>query len=499
MAVDPEALKEARYAAMVTEPVVALVSRLAVPTIACMMISSLYNMVDAIFVGKLTTQAVAAIGVCYPFMTFVQAFGYFFAQGSGNYISRAMGAHRFEDAEEMAVSGMVYAMGAGLLFSCLGGMFLEPLARLLGAYGDIMADTLDYLRWLMPGIPFMMGSIVMNIQFRFQGAAMRSMIGIGCGAVVNVILDPVFIFALDMKVAGAALSTLIGQACGFAVLLHQMGKHGAVKLRIGKFRFSTQLLKEMLCGGTPSFFRQGLGSVSNICLNMTVKSYGTAAVAAFSATARVMNLATSAVNGFGQGFQPVCGFNYGAKRYDRVKKAYRFTVAVELAACLAFSALGMLLAETMIGLVREGDAQVLAIGTMALRLQCVTFPLICVISTTNMMTQVMGKVTFATLEAMSRQGLFFVPAVLVLSRLFGLAGAAWAQPFSDACAAVISIVILRLVWNELKDPDDPGTGAAVRAAGKAPRAGTRTGSTAETGIDRTEGAVRSPPIKPAGH
>lgn len=446
-----EVSQEEKYAVMTTQPVEKLVCRLAIPTIVCMLISSLYNMVDTVFVGELTTQAVAAVGVCYPFMTFVQAFGYFFAQGSGNYLSRAMGARHFDKASCMACSGLLYALIFGVLFSALGMAFIAPLARLLGAYDEIWEDTLAYLRWIVPATPFLMGSIVLNLQLRFQGNALRSMVGIGSGAVVNLVLDPLLIFVFEMGVSGAALATFLGQAVGFFVLYVQVEKHGAVKLRWREYRFSGELLLEMLRGGSPSFFRQGMGSASNICLNMMAKPYGAAAIAAFSAVSRVMNLATSAVNGFGQGFQPVCGFNYGAKLHGRVKRAYRFSLKVEFAACVLFSLFGLIFAEPIIALIRDEDPEILRIGKMALRLQCLTFPMISVVSLTNMTTQVMGKTAFAIVEAMARQGVFFIPAALLLPSVLDIKGLALAQPVSDVCAAVISLVVLRSVWKELRE------------------------------------------------
>ncbi len=450
--------QEEKFTAMTTEPVAGLVSRLAVPTIFCMVITSVYNMVDTMFVGRLTNEAVAAIGIAYPFMIAEQAFGYFFAQGSGNYISRIMGEHQFSESEEMAIDGFVYAMTVGLVLGLGGFLFSRQLSGLLGATAATLEETRAYLRWITVGTPFFMGQIVLNLQFRFQGNAVRSMIGIGCGAVINLLLDPLLIFVFKMGTAGAGLSTAAGQIVSFLVLLQQNERHGIVKLRLRNLTWNPRLLGEMFRGGTPSFFRQSLGSVSGICLNyMANVCGGTAAVAAFAAVSRVMNLAVSVINGFGQGFQPVCGFNYGAKNYRRVKDAYLFCIKVDLLICAAVSLSGLFFAEPIIGMIRENDPEVIRIGAFALRMQCLTFPLLSIVSLTNMTTQVMGKVFSATIQALSRQGIFFVPAALLLPRLFGLTGLAWAQPCSDICAALISVFILRGVWLEMRETQIPHT------------------------------------------
>lgn len=437
-----------KYIQMTHQPVNRLVRRLAVPTIICMMVTSLYNIVDTIFVGQLSTASVAAVGVCYSFMVFVQAFGYFFAQGSGNYIARIMGAHDFSLAEQMAAFGFFLSVGFGGVVSLLSGIFLKPLAFLLGAYPEILQDTLDYLRLITLGAPFFTGSIVLNLQLRFQGNAVRSVVGITSGAIVNVLLDPLLIFGFDLGITGAALATLIGQIISFLVLCIQMECYGVVKIRLRSFVPSRQLLVEVFRGGTPSFFRQSMGSFSAICLNLMARDYGTAVVAAFSAVSRVMNLATAVINGFGQGFQPVCGFNYGAKLYKRVKDAFLFSLRVEFTICVVFSILGLLFAESIIGIIRD-DAAVIQAGAAALRIQCITFPFISLVAITNMTTQVMGRVGSATIQALSRQGLFFIPAVLLLPRLFGFWGIAFSQSASDICATIISILILRSVWREL--------------------------------------------------
>ena len=441
--------QEEKYKTMTEKPVSSLICRLAVPTIISMLVTSFYNMADTFFVARIGTSATAAVGVSFALMAIIQAFGFFCGHGSGNYISRKMGQHRFDEDQQMAATGFFTALALGTVIFLLGEILIDPLCRILGATETILPYARQYLRLILIGAPYMTASLVLNNQLRFQGSAFYAMIGIASGAVLNIALDPLFIFVFDMGVSGAALATIISQFVGFVLLLKGTTQGGNLRIRLRNVTFSKYYYSQIINGGMPSLCRQGLGSVATICLNLMAGPYGDAAIAAMSVVGRVMNLAASVVTGFGQGFQPVCGFNYGAFLYDRVKEGFWFCVKVATVILIVLSAAGYLLAPQVIQLFSKNDPQVIAIGTQALRWQCLTFPLCGWITICNMMLQTIGKSFRASLLAMSRQGLFFIPAVLLLPALIGIQGVEIAQPIADVCSFVLAIPLQLSVLHEM--------------------------------------------------
>ena len=438
-----------KYVQMTTAPIPGLVTRLAVPTIISMLVTAFYNMADTFFVGRIGTSASAAVGVVFSLMAIIQACGFFFGHGSGNYISRALGANDGEDAERMAATGFFSALFAGALLAAVGILLIRPLARVLGSTETILPYAVDYMRVILIGAPWMMSSLVLNNQLRFQGSAFYSMIGIASGAVINIALDPLLIFTFDMGIAGAALATIISQFVSFCLLLAGTLRGGNLRIRLKSFTPNGHYLKSIVNGGMPSLCRQGLNSVGTICLNLGAGIYGDAAIAAMSIVSRIVMFANSCVIGFGQGFQPVCGFCYGAKKYERVKQAFWFcvksaTIFLCCAAVLAFA-----FAPQLVAVFRKGDADVAAIGTVALRAQCLTFPLSAWIVLCNMMMQTIGKSVRASFLAMARQGLFFVPAVLILPRVLGLFGLQISQAVADVITFCASIPLQLSVFREM--------------------------------------------------
>ena len=327
---------------MTTEPIPRLVSQMAVPTIISMLVTSFYNMVDTMFVGRINTQSTAAVGIVFSVMAIIQACGFFFGHGSGNYISRKLVEQNFEDAKKMAATGFFSAFIVGLVLGALGLIFLRPLSVFLGSTKTILPYTMSYLRIILIGTPFMMSSLVINNQLRFQGSASFAMVGSVTGAVLNIALDPILIFGCHMGVAGAALATVISQIVSFLVLLRASMKGGNFRISFRNFTPNGHYFYNIFKGGVPSLCRQGLGSVATICMNTTAGIYGgiyaDAAIAAMGIVARIAMFANSTLIGFGQGFQPVCGTNYGAKRYDRVREAFFFCVKTAVGVLVVISA-----------------------------------------------------------------------------------------------------------------------------------------------------------------
>lgn len=440
---------------MLKEPISRLVPQMAVPTVISMLVTSFYNMADTFFVGKINTQATAAVGVVFSVMALIQACGFFFGHGSGNYISRRLGAGEFEDAGRMAATGFFTSFLAGIFLGVLGLIFLTPLAKLLGSTSTILPYTKDYLRIILIGCPFMMSSFVLNNQLRFQGSASFAMVGIVTGAALNIVLDPVLIFVCDMGVAGAALATVISQIVSFCLLFLECRKGGNIRIQLKNFAPSRRLYMEMFKGGIPSLCRQGLASIAQVALNRSAGLYGgnfsDAAIAAMSIVGRITMFANSALIGFGQGFQPVCGTNYGARKYGRVREAFYFCVKYAAIFLVIVSAAGFIFAEPLVRLFRREDADVIRIGTLALRLQCVVFPLNAWIVMCNMLLQTIGKAARASVVAAARQGIFFIPLIYILPVFFGLLGVQMCQTWSDIFTILLAVPLGIGILKELKE------------------------------------------------
>lgn len=439
--------QEQKFIRMTQAPVGKVIGKLAIPCIISMLVTSFYNMADTFFVGMLKSNAATgAVGVVFSMMAIIQAVGFFFGHGSGNYISRMLGQKNYEEASTMAATGFYAALGAGAVICVLGQIFLEPLAYMLGSTETILPYTKDYLRTILLGAPWMAASLVLNNQLRFQGSAIYAMVGIVCGAALNIALDPILIFTCNMGVAGAGLATIISQFISFVVLLIGCSKGGNIKISLKRVRLTWHYITNIFKGGLPSLARQSIASVATICLNFAAQPYGDVAIAAMSIVQRIVMFGASAMIGFGQGFQPFCGFNYGAGLYSRVKKGFWFSVKVSAVFLVAVSALVAVFAPTMISWFRD-DPQVIEFGAMALRLQCLTFPLQSWIVMSNMMQQVMGKTGSATFLAIARQGIFFIPCVLLLPLVFEGLGIQMTQAVADnvtvLCAIPLQLHVLR--------------------------------------------------------
>ena len=441
--------QEQKFHQMTETPVSRLICRLALPCIISMLVTSFYNMADTFFVGMLkSNSATGAVGVVFSLMAIIQAVGFFFGHGSGNFISRELGKQNFEEASNMAATGFFSALAAGTAICVLGQLFLEPLAMLLGSTATILPYTKAYLRVILFGAPWMTSSLVLNNQLRYQGSAAYAMVGIASGAVLNIALDPLLIFTFGLGVAGAAWATIISQFVSFCLLLIGCSRGGNLHIHISRVQRTWGYYGMIVRGGLPSLARQGLASVATICLNRAIRPYGDAAIAAMGVVQRITMFGGSAMIGFGQGFQPVCGFNYGAKLYQRVKDGFGFCVKSSTVFLLAVSTLGFIFAPQLIALFRD-DPEVIACGTAALRFQCVTFFTTGWTVMSNMMLQTIGKTGPATFLAMARQGIFFIPLIYLLSHCLGLVGVQMTQSAADCLAFLCAIPLSRRALKEL--------------------------------------------------
>ena len=433
-----------RYRMMTQAPVKRLILKMSVPTIISMLVTSLYNMVDSFFVGHLSTEAVAGVGVAFAYMAFINACGFFFGHGSGNFISRALGARQTENAGKMAATGFLSPLILGAVAGMLALVFSSPLSRSLGATDEILPSANAYLRYIFLATPFMMSSLTLNNQLRLQGNARFGMIGIASGALLNIALDPLFIFVLDMGVSGASLATAVCQCFGWCVLLWGTSREGNVHIRLRNFTPTWEYYHQIIRGGLPSLARQALAVVATICLNRMAVRYAEAGneastVAAFSIVTRVVMMSYALIIGLGQGFQPVCGYNYGAKLYGRVKESYLFCLTLSTAVLIVLGTLGYVFAPNIIALFRSEDPELIRVGSHAMRWQCVAFPLMGLCTATNMLLQNINYTWQATFLSMCRQGICFLPAVFVAPWLWGLTGLEAAQAIADAMTFLISL------------------------------------------------------------
>lgn len=429
---------------MTETPIPRLVFRLAIPSMVSMMVTALYNVIDAAFVGHLSTEATAGIGISFAYMTFIQAVGFFFGHGSGNHISRALGARRYDDAGTMAAVGFMSPLLLGVVAASVGLPFLPQLVVLLGATPDVVPYACDYLRYILVASPFMMSALTLNNQLRLQGNARFGMIGIVSGALLNIVLDPILIFYFDMGVTGASVATAISQFSAWCLLLWGTRRQESVPISLSNFKPSGYYYREILAGGLPSLCRQAFNCVSAVMLNHAAANYApvgqeASSVAAFAVVSRATMFAFSLILGFTQGFQPVCGFNYGAHKYRRVRQSYLFAYSVSTLMLLVLATLGYVFAPQIIAVFRSKDPLLIEIGSRALRWQCLVFPLVTLSTATNMLFQNIRMPFRSTLLSIGRQGLFFIPAILILPLFLGLQGVEMAQAVADVCTFVLSI------------------------------------------------------------
>lgn len=450
--------QEQRYEQMIETPIPQLIVRLAIPTIISMLITSIYNMADTFFVSQISTSASGAVGIIASVMFMIQAIGFTFGMGSGNYISRSLGDKHAQEADDAASTAFFTVFIIGIVIMVLGMAFMEPIVYMLGSTQTIAPYAMDYLRYILVAAPFMLCSFVMNNILRSQGIALYAMFGIAAGGILNIILDPILIFGCGFGIAGAAIATMTSQIVSFCILLGQCNlRKDAISVRLRNFKPGLRLYGIILHAGLPSLCRQGFMSAASVVLNLAAGPYGDAAISAMSIVTRCMMFINSGLIGFGQGFQPVCGFNYGAKRYDRVLEAFWFCLKVATVVLTSFGIIFFCLASPIITAFRREDMEVIAIGTKAFRLQLLTMPIQGWIIMCNMLTQSIGYGFRASLIAVGRQGLFLIPLLFLLPGHFGILGVQMAQPIADVFTCLLGTVIVVRILKDFKEKaENPG-------------------------------------------
>ena len=425
-----------QFQKMTQTPVGKLITTLSVPTIISMLVTAIYNMADTFFVSKLGTSASGAVGIVFSVMAIIQAIGFTFGMGSGSWISRLLGAKEEEKSKEVAATGFYSAIFLCTLMSVVGEWKLDDLMRILGASETILPYAREYATYILLAAPIMASSFVLNNILRSEGHAKFAMIGITTGGILNVILDPIFIFTFGLGIKGAAVATALSQLTSFLILLSYFVMHKTTT-RLGIHRLSRNPMTylQIVKNGLPSFSRQGLASIASILLNKQAMLYGDAAVAAMAIVTKIFQMLFSVLIGFGQGYQPVVGFNYGAGIMERVKKAMKFTLKVGTIGMSIAAVFVFVMAPTLMGLFISDDPAVMEIGTLALRAQAISMPLLPVGVAANMTFQSIGKSWKATIMSAMRQGVFFLPLIFILPALFGIWGVVKTQAASDLLTA----------------------------------------------------------------
>ena len=430
-----------KFDKMANAPVKKLITTLAIPTILTMLVSAVYNMADSFYVGKIDTTSVAAIGVVFSIMTLLQAIGFTLGNGSGIFISTLLGQRKKDEAAKYASVAFFTAFAFGVLLSVIGIFFSRPISVLLGATKTTVSAASGYLKYILLGSPFILCSFVMNNQLRYQGSAIYSMIGVVSGSILNIVIDPLFIFTFKLGVEGAAIATILSQFVGFCLLLFGTFRGENIRISIKSFKPTKRIVKNILTNGLPSLSRQGVQTVATVSLNHASAAYGDSAVAAMSIFNRIMFLGLAIVIGFGQGFQPVCSFNNGAKKYNRVIQGYKFTAIITTCIITVLSVAGYIFAPQLVSIFRD-DKEVIELGVKALRSQCIVMPVVGFCTSSNMMMQSLQFSGKATVLALARQGIFYVPLVLLLPLALQINGLTLAQPISDILTFILTIIIV---------------------------------------------------------
>ena len=442
-----------QYSRMTEESIPRLIVRLSIPTILSMLVTNIYNLVDTAFVGQLGTSESAAVGIVFGFMSILQAVGFMFGQGAGSITARLLGARDDRNASRVASTGIVCSVLLGLIISLVSFPLHRRIILMLGSTETMYPHARSYLLTILFAAPFMTGGYTLNNLLRYEGKASLGMVGLMSGAVLNIVLDPILMFVLHMGVAGAALATAASQIISFLILLSMFLRGKTVThLSIRQVDPRPRMIGDIMATGLPSMLRQVLNSVASILLNSSAAVYGDAAVAAMSIVGRISFFVFALALGIGQGFQPVCAYNYGAKKYLRLRSAYRVTVILSESILIVSAVLTLLFSGNLIAVFRN-DPDVISIGTRALQLQMITILFLPFSMSTEMLYQSTGHRLGASFLSSARSGLFFIPSLIILSSVRGLAGIQEAQPLAYLLAFPLALFFMLRFMRRLPKTD----------------------------------------------
>ena len=446
-----EQKQQDRKLMMLNEPIHRVIPRMAVPTIVAFLITSIYSLADTYFVSSLGTNATAAVSVNASLDQLIMMCGSMLAMGANSYIARLLGKGEDRKASRVLSTAFFSAFAIGAMLLIFGTIFMVPMVRLLGATPTCEAYSIDYATYVLMAAPFMACNFVMNQCLRSEGSATLSMVGMGFGGILNCILDPIFIFTLDMGVAGASLATAISKVVSFAILIFPyLTRRSLLHLSVRNFKPSREIVSEIVTVGSSSMFRNGLAVVAGILLNSLAGDISDSVLAGIGVCTKIMMFPFSIILGFGNGFQPVAGFNWGAKRYDRVKESYRFSSRVAIWGGVIMAAVCILLSDWLIVLFAGTDAEMRRIGAFAIITQSIALPIHAWVAIVNMYCVGLGDAKGALALSTARQGSCFLPILYPLAWLFGAWGVGSVQAAADVLTMFLAVPILRKINKKLQ-------------------------------------------------
>lgn len=433
--------KKQNKQALLDRSIRSLIPSMAMPPIIAQLITKIYSLVDTYFVSTLGTAATAAVGVNGSLEHTITLVAGLIGSGACSYIARLLGEKRSQDADRVLSTSFFAGMGLGILFAIFGTIFVTPLMRLLSSNADSELYAVQYGTYVLMAAPFMIGSFILNMSLRSEGRSTYAMVGVAAGGILNCFLDPLFIYTFHLGVTGASIATAISKALSFFILLWPyMKKQCSVIISIHKVKLVTKDVQEILSIGSTTCLRSVCNVVSSILINRIAGSYSTAALAAVSVANRVLEFPFAVILGFSQGCQPIVGFNWGAKRLDRVKETMRISMLFAVIGSILFGVVLFLFAQPLVGIFnKEADLEVLRLGILCARLQCLTLVIHSMESIVCMFYAGTGNAKLSLLMATARQGYCFIPVVLVVPFLFGAEGVAACQSVADLLMLAIAL------------------------------------------------------------
>ena len=435
--------QEARRMMLLNEPIPRVIPKMAIPTIVAFLITSIYSLADTYFVSSLGTNATAAVSVNASLDQMIMMCGSMLAMGANSYIARLLGEGNEKKASQVLSTSFFAAFAIGALLLVFGSIFMVPMVRMLGATPTCEQYSIDYATYILLAAPFMASNFVMNQCLRSEGSATLSMVGMGFGGILNIILDPIFIFGLEMGVAGASLATAISKLVSFAILIFPyVTRRSLLHLSVRNFKPTKDIIAKVVSVGSSSMFRNGLNVISAILLNNIAGGISDSVLAAVGVSNKIMMFPFCIILGFGNGFQPVAGFNWGAKRFDRVEESYKFSARVSLIGSAVMALLIALFCDKLIILFAGTDMEMRRIGAFCILAQCVALPVHAWVAIVNMFCVGLGNAKGAMVLATSRQGSCFIPIVHLMAFLFGAYGVASVQALADVLSMALAFPIM---------------------------------------------------------
>ncbi len=444
--------RESRRKMMLEEPVAKVIPIVAVPMIIAMLIDSIYNITDTYFVSQLGTTATAAVGVNSSLMHLIRSVAMGFGMGASSYISRLLGAKRDEEASRVGTTTLFTGIMVLLILSFIAYMFMAPMVKMLGATDSVMPYSMDYARWILLSSPFTAGTVILNQLLRAEGSTKYSMVGMVSGCIVNIGLDPLFISVFSLGVAGAAIATGLSKLISFMILLIPfLRKKSMLELKPKFFTPKREIFFEIARMGIPTFLRSSMLAISTIVINNVAGTFGDSALAAASVANKAARVVGSGIMGLGQGFQPVAGYNWGARKYERVRKAFWTCSAMGAAGGLTLGVIMAIMATKLVSIFASSDdTEIVKIGSYMIITQCITMVFHVWGGIANGLFQALGRPIGAAVLGLSRQIICLIPCVLVLSNIYGVYGLASAQAVADIMTLMIALPMVILLYRKIK-------------------------------------------------